>query len=284
MKKYWGRGCKIHRKVVIPLHMAVKAFEINLVQMLLEAKTPVDQVDEEGQSAVHLCCQTLENPDSLEILKKLISYKASVNLPDINGLTPLHISFAKKWWDRTMILLENGALSTIKDKSGECPLHMAACDDNKIMRLMVDSYLTELQERNVELTIEAYEITALAKSCNEPFECMLKATQLRMVHNIPKRTLPPMACYGFLKEWETITELEIFRDDKKQQKMQAILARERIHEDSEKLRDLVQEELIAGESISACLKTCIVVDTSARNTERLTLFNAPVKMVDKPPC
>lgn len=48
----------------------------------LEAK------NQEGQTAVHLACQLIEN----DILKSLISSGANVNCRDTEGNTPLHVS------------------------------------------------------------------------------------------------------------------------------------------------------------------------------------------------
>ena len=128
------------------------------------------------------------------------------------------------------MLLQNGALMTIKDYNGECPIHFAALKNSKMALQMVDKFLTDPNpNENIELIIEALELTALSKSCKDPFECMKRATVLRMEHNVPKRTLEPMECYGYQKEWETLEELEEWKEDKNKLTLQTTLARERIH-------------------------------------------------------
>ena len=143
-------------------------------------------------------------------------------------------------------MVDNGASVTLKDKSGECPLHIAASKDYEMMQYMIEHCSAELSQR-VELVIEAYEISALSKSCSDPYWYMQKATVLRTEHSIPKVTLEPLECYNFYEEWETVEDLEKYRDDAKQLKLQAILARERIRQTQGKnLMDLVQEDFIKG--------------------------------------
>ena len=57
------------------------------------------------------------------------------------------------------------------------------------------------------------------------FEMLKMATILREKHGIPKVVLKPLECYGFIKEWETIDELE---DDKFALELQCLLATERL--------------------------------------------------------
>ena len=68
-----------------------------------------------------------------------------------------------------------------------------------------------------------------------------EATLLRKEHGIPKTVLPPQGCYGFIKEWETMEELERLRGNKFQLYLACLLAIERIS--IEKGIDMVPEEL-----------------------------------------
>ena len=83
-----------------------------------------------------------------------------------------------------------------------------------------------------------------------PSELLKKATLLRKEHGVLKTVLPPVECYGFKKEWETIEELEAFVDDECQVLLACILARERISQ--EKCFD------VAERAISKC-KYCTII-------------------------
>ena len=78
----------------------------------------------------------------------------------------------------------------------------------------------------VKEIIQAYECAALDAS--SPYDLLEKATILRLKHDIPKKVLPPLECYSGLKEWETIEELESYRNDNLKLHLLCILARERI--------------------------------------------------------
>ena len=58
---------------------------------------------------------------------------------------------------------------------------------------------------------------------------MTKATKMREEYNLPKTVCDPLECYGFVKEWETIEELLMYKDSREQLLLQAILSRERIY-------------------------------------------------------
>ena len=64
--------------------------------------------------------------DNIKIMKTLLEMGADINVKDINGCTPLHISIHFQNVDSFIFLIERGADITIKDKTGMTPLLYAA--------------------------------------------------------------------------------------------------------------------------------------------------------------
>ena len=198
-----------------------------------------------GKVTVKHCKYDIQNS---ETLTASIRHTIDVNVQNSNGKTPLHVSCESGEFDKTMLLSEHGALATVKDNNGEYALEILSEKNTFLFSKIVGSCSLNPNE-NIELIIEAYELAALKN--NQPyfnrFECMLKATALRVKHNIPKCIQEPMQCYGFQKEWETLEELEEYKDDAKQLILQAILAKERIHKGNmKKLMELIDKDLIPG--------------------------------------
>ena len=75
-------------------------------------------------SALHLAISN--SSKSLASIEVLLNAKADVNLPDIHGQTPLHVSISKYHDESVKLLLKAKADIHLRDKKGNTPLHIAA--------------------------------------------------------------------------------------------------------------------------------------------------------------
>ena len=190
-----------------------------ILKMLLSAGANINQRTAIGQTVLHVlatfCYKDVYrdefildgdfNDDQLDLQSKtalfLIDNGADVNICDYYGRSPLHYAVSVGKRHLTRILLEKGADVYLKDKFGMTALEYAAMHDHALTKALIDKY-----DFPIEQIIDAYECAATHSA--SPLELLQKATLLRKEHGIPKTVLPPEGCYGFIKEWETMKELE----------------------------------------------------------------------------
>ena len=222
---------------VFPLYLAARFGGAKTIKMLLLAGADVNQRTATGQTALHIACTTRDGSQqtrNLSLNKKtsyhvketkplriLIEKGAHVNIIDDYGKSPLH--YAAKCGNSffVSILLEHGANVYLKDNAGMTVLEYAATADYKLTMALLDKY-----EFPIEQVIKACECVALRAP--SPLDVLRKAFHLREVHKIPKKVLPPLECYCFEKEWETVGELEKYDGGGVQLLLQHLLTHERL--------------------------------------------------------
>ena len=102
------------------LHRAVLNQNIDIVRMLLGASAKIDECGLYG-SALHLAA--IRNMD---IVLELLKHKASVDLDNIDGKTPVYVAAFAKYFDIVKVLVENNAdISRDCGNDGETILHIA---------------------------------------------------------------------------------------------------------------------------------------------------------------
>ena len=143
-----------------------------------------------------------------------------MNKQDSNGRTPFHYACDARIKHRIKLLLQNGADVHIRDNNQHTGLEIYS--HYLFMPELLHLYPVIQQ-------IEAYETFAASPANSSPYMTMLKATQMRLEHNLPKVPLPPLECYNNMKEWETVEELDSYKDDEDRLRIQGLLARERIY-------------------------------------------------------
>lgn len=103
--------------VSTPLHEAVKARNLELVELLLSKGALVDSTDNQRMTPLHLACR---RPNAA-ILRALLGGKnvaGALDMQDRGGRTALFYLAAKKEGEMYTILLASGADDTVTDASG----------------------------------------------------------------------------------------------------------------------------------------------------------------------
>ena len=206
----------------------------SLVKLLLESGADSNMTNSIGQSVLHVCHPCLSVIHQIEILELLLTHDADPNLRDDFGRTPLHIACCGSPLEVVEVLLRAGAQGNTVDDNGFSELHLAAHSHyhpaEKVERLLKEFSYPE------EVVIEAFETLAFSllqhinfESLDPVLDVMRQATQMRNDFSLPKTICDPIECYNYAKEWETLEELETYKDSSKLLTIQAVLARERIY-------------------------------------------------------
>ena len=158
--------------------------DASLVTLFLDAGVPIDCVDEDGETPLHLSCDSghLEiasflldrgstaidekgGPSGrtplhlvcrrghLEIATLLLDRgRTAIDEKDDGGETPLHISCREGLLEIATLLLDRGSAAIdLKDENGDTPLHGACWDGYwEIATLLLDRGTTAIDEKNAE--------------------------------------------------------------------------------------------------------------------------------------
>lgn len=102
------------------LHRAVLNKNIDILQILIGSNANLDACGLYG-SALHLA-----SIRDIEITKALITHKATINLPNDDGLLPIHVSALHEKYDTVKLLAEhNGEINSIILGKNKTLLHYA---------------------------------------------------------------------------------------------------------------------------------------------------------------
>ncbi|XP_021371833.1 ankyrin repeat domain-containing protein 26-like isoform X2 [Mizuhopecten yessoensis] len=97
------------------LHIAVRNGYTNIVKVLLRNGGTIDKKNKEGCTPLHIACKG-KKPEIIRIL--LFDSKASVDVSDINGRTPLMLASYEGSVTAVQLLLQCNANTMIKDTKG----------------------------------------------------------------------------------------------------------------------------------------------------------------------
>ncbi|XP_071987010.1 nuclear factor NF-kappa-B p100 subunit [Engystomops pustulosus] len=122
-----------------PLHLGVITKQYQAVNMLLKAGADPTILDRYGNSVLHLAVQA-EDVKMLHVLLEntFSKYKHLLNMPDYNGLYPVHWAVKVKSEKCLEWLVKSGAdVNAAERKSGRSPLHIAVEMDNLNMAIFL---------------------------------------------------------------------------------------------------------------------------------------------------
>tara|TARA_R110002003_G_scaffold112_7_gene9587 strand:- start:4352 stop:7708 length:3357 start_codon:yes stop_codon:yes gene_type:complete len=143
-----------------PLHSAVKANRIDLVDEFLLQRADVDTVDREGHTPLFMAAEK----GFWEIVDALLRRGAKVDTKDSEGNTVLHAAAVGGSKRVVATLLRAGAKANIKNKKDQTPLacvpaELAAKEKDKIVAMLKDS--EEKETREIERTRKIAEQNAV---------------------------------------------------------------------------------------------------------------------------
>lgn len=112
------------------LHLSAERGYCDCVKILLKYKASVNVSDQEGKTALHLCCRSapeiFTEIQATIVVSNLVTAGASVSARDEDGMTPLHHAAISGRLDTARVLLEEGAHISSKDSRGLTALHHSA--------------------------------------------------------------------------------------------------------------------------------------------------------------
>ena len=219
-----------------PLYTAALKGHSSVVRQLIKKGADVNQVTSGGQTALHAVCflgelqgifsnthssvlyevKDIAMEEFSMIIIQLMGEEVDVNKADNNGRTALHIACQYGNSGLVVFLIDKGADVTIKDNYGYSVLETAAMYDTDTLDILLEHHKWTDDE-----IINAYEISGDA-------DYMKDATLKREECNYPKKVLEPMEYYKFMKEWESLAEIEQKGYDGEWVWIQSRLARERV--------------------------------------------------------
>jgi ankyrin repeat protein len=133
---------KITPYQVNQLHNAAQTGNLELVQELLDAGTPVDAKNTYGWTSLHKAA--INGHES--VCKLLLDYKAEVDAKNDEGKTPLMLAAAWDHKEICQLLLDHNAQIDAKTNNGSTPLREATWRNNKItFPVLIDAQIKRIK-------------------------------------------------------------------------------------------------------------------------------------------
>lgn len=100
---------------------------VDIMKEIMNQKTFLQFFNEEHRTGLHylLANTSLNNNEKYNLAKLLIAKHAPVDVPDTNGIRPLHLASTQQNSDLVILLLQNGAEPNSTDITYMTPLHYA---------------------------------------------------------------------------------------------------------------------------------------------------------------
>jgi len=116
-----------------PLHLAAFFGRIPVVELLLSAGAPVNEVSQNASALrpLHSAVAHRQPQAALEIARALIAAGADVNATQHGGWTPLHAAALHGNLALVRLLLEAGAKASAKNDTGQTPAALAKTKSHK---------------------------------------------------------------------------------------------------------------------------------------------------------
>lgn len=122
------------------LWKAIQCGDRDQVEQLLQQGVPVNAVDKNGYSALHLAAEAYRPVGSQVILALLLEHGANIHASTRDGMTPLHCAARSGMTERARLLIEHGASLQALDTDRKTPLHTAVESNQKeVVGLLLSS-------------------------------------------------------------------------------------------------------------------------------------------------
>ncbi|XP_065856722.1 uncharacterized protein [Euphorbia lathyris] len=125
---------RTNKKATSPLILASQAGDEVVVELLLKSNIDINDVDDDGNSALHWCLKTFkgECPQQIKIMSLLLKHGARVNHKNKLGLTAVHIAAGNgNAQALEVLLLGDPDCVNSKTETKETPLFFAVKKDSK---------------------------------------------------------------------------------------------------------------------------------------------------------
>ena len=130
-----------------PLHCAASYDDFEMVQVILNCKVDVNAQNDFGSTPLDSAMRGHLNDSS--IVRLLLDHGADPNIPERDGLTPLHQASQKGRIEIARVLLERGASIEVEDKWGRTPSNVASGEQHdEIINLLLEH--GAVRERTME--------------------------------------------------------------------------------------------------------------------------------------
>jgi len=130
-----------------PFHWAVECGSVRIVKLLTENGVAINTQDFEGSAPIHRAIAAIHKAvlkDKKDECREILSYLASrvdVNIPDIGGVSALHLSAELGDLESIQVLIKYGAWINIKDHQGENVLFYAVRGGHvEVIKALVEDY------------------------------------------------------------------------------------------------------------------------------------------------
>ena len=171
------------------LHLAAERSFCDCVKILLGYKALVNIPDQEGKTALHLCCgSSLDVASEIQstiVVDNLISQGAKISFRDEDGLAPLLHTAISGRVETAKVLLSHGADIHSKDARGLTALHYAARNHQSgFLKMLVTAGLSVNVKDKKQLTalhhaIATNSLEAVKTLCNAGADINIEDTEGR---------------------------------------------------------------------------------------------------------
>lgn len=124
------RSDTIDNRVPVLNYVLARNYDWNLVKEIIDRGANLNWRDSFGNTSLHAAAAGTGS-DKQKIIVRLLNAGVSVNAPNFNRDTPLHLAaFNDTSGENVRLLLNRGASPTTMNRMGSTPLHSAALNDN----------------------------------------------------------------------------------------------------------------------------------------------------------
>ena len=241
---------------VAPLWCAAVAGRFEVVKILIKRGANINSISDTGSTAVRSACFMthedtvkylvkkgadifrpnfnggtclINSVQSVTLCKFLLDNGAIINAQDIKSKTALHYAIEEDRYDTVRLLIERGADPYLRSRLNDDALHTACIKG----ALQIFNYLLTVLKLTPHEVANAYELLG-STFVDEHHDMQLAKQQWRVAAitresaGITKTAMEPIRAFSFVKEFETLEDLENVLLDMDSIRIQSMLICQRV--------------------------------------------------------